>query len=168
MAGLGDIRRLLDAFEKSDWDEIHLVMDGFEVHVAAGDVTISPVAALPTGSAAAPATPAVAPASAPSPSAAPAAPAAAPPPAAEDIQMEGAHAVVSPSPGIFWRSPAPGEPPFVEVGQTVEPDTPIGIVEVMKLMNQVLAGVSGTVRAVLVENGARVERDEPLVLVDPS
>jgi len=81
--------------------------------------------------------------------------------------MDGAHAVVSPSPGIFWRAPAPGEPPFVEVGQSVSPDTPIGIVEVMKLMNQVLAGVNGTVRAVLTENGARVQRDEPMVLIDP-
>jgi acetyl-CoA carboxylase biotin carboxyl carrier protein len=84
----------------------------------------------------------------------------------ESVDMDGAHAVVSPSPGIFWRSPAPGEPPFVEVGQTVTATSPIGIVEVMKLMNQVLAGVAGTVRAVLVENGAGVERDEPMVLID--
>jgi acetyl-CoA carboxylase biotin carboxyl carrier protein len=97
------------------------------------------------------------------PEAAEAPAAAAPAPAAD---VDGAHAVKSPSPGIFWRSPAPGEPPFVDVGQHVRPDTPVGIVEVMKLMNQVLAGVEGTVRAVVVDNGARVDRDQPMVYVD--
>jgi acetyl-CoA carboxylase biotin carboxyl carrier protein len=81
--------------------------------------------------------------------------------------VEDAHAVVAPSPGIFWRSPAPGEPPFVEVGQRVSPETPVGIVEVMKLMNQVLAGVDGTVQVIVVENGASVERGEPMVLIQP-
>jgi acetyl-CoA carboxylase biotin carboxyl carrier protein len=174
MTDLADIRRLLDAFERSDWDEIHFVADGYEVHVSSSAVAATPVAA-PAGAASPPA-PEV-----PAPGAAPAAPAADSAPATGDAStqagaaggaesngasMEGAHAVVSPSPGIFWRAPAPGEPPFVEVGQTVTATTPIGIVEVMKLMNQVLAGVEGTVRAVLVENGVRVERNEPMVLID--
>ena len=76
----------------------------------------------------------------------------------------------APSPGIFWRSPAPGEPPFVEVGTRVEPDTVVCIVELMKLMNRVSAGVAGVVTALPVGNGAPVEKGEPIVYVarDPT
>lgn len=157
---LADIRRLLDAFERSDWDQIHLVTDGVEVHIAADGVAVGDLGAAAVPMAAATPAPATTDEESTPVESAPA--------GVEDIQMDGAHAVISPSPGIFWRSPAPGEPPFADVGQAVAPDTPIGIVEVMKLMNQVLAGVEGTVRAVLVENGARVERDEPIVLIDPA
>lgn len=155
MFGLSDIRRLLDAFEQSDWDEVHVAADGIEVYVSAREVAHAPA---PAAAAAAVPAPAHAPAAAGAP-AAPAVPVTA--------QVAGAHAVTAPSPGIFWRAPAPGEPPFVEVGQVVSADTPIGIVEVMKLMNQVLAGVPGTVQAVLVENGARVDRGEPMILIEP-
>ena len=71
----------------------------------------------------------------------------------------------SPSPllGIFYRAPKPGEPPFVEVGSRVEEDTVIGIIEVMKLMNSVRAGVKGEVVEILAENAALVEYDEILL-----
>ena len=74
---------------------------------------------------------------------------------------EGALLVTSPSPGILWRSPMPGAPPFAEVGQTVETSDTVCIIEVMKLMNHVKAGVAGTVVAALVANGAQVSKDEP-------
>jgi acetyl-CoA carboxylase biotin carboxyl carrier protein len=70
--------------------------------------------------------------------------------------------------GTFYRSAKPGEPVFVEVGDKVEPDSVVGIVEVMKLMNRVTAGTSGLVTAVLVENGGMVEHGQPLVLIDPA
>ena len=76
------------------------------------------------------------------------------------------HRVLAPSVGVFWRSPEPSAPPFVDVGQRVEPDTAVCIVEVMKLFNHVTAGVSGTVRAVEVDNGAMVEHGQALFLVD--
>jgi biotin carboxyl carrier protein len=80
---------------------------------------------------------------------------------------EGALVVTSPSPGILWRSPMPGAPPFAEVGQPVEESDTICIIEVMKLMNHVKAGVAGTVVAALVANGAQVAKDEPLFAIRP-
>lgn len=73
--------------------------------------------------------------------------------------------VVSPLLGVFYRAPKPGEPPFVEVGQLVQEDTIIGIVEVMKLMNSVRAGVSGEVVVVHAANAEMVEFDQPLVRI---
>jgi biotin carboxyl carrier protein len=76
--------------------------------------------------------------------------------------------VVSPSPGIFWRSPEPGRPPFVELGHTVERSATVCIVEVMKLMNHVKAGISGEVVGVYCENGAAVRKDQALFAIVPS
>ena len=75
--------------------------------------------------------------------------------------------VASPLLGIFYRAPKPGEPPFVEVGAKVKEDTVIGIIEVMKLMNTVRAGVKGEVAQILAENGALVEYGEILMRVRP-
>src|SRR4051812_40328899 len=69
--------------------------------------------------------------------------------------------------GTFYRSPKPGDPPFVEVGEKVEADSVVCIVEVMKLMNSVTAGVSGEVTAVHAQNGDLVEFDQPLFSVRP-
>jgi acetyl-CoA carboxylase biotin carboxyl carrier protein len=76
------------------------------------------------------------------------------------------HRVLAPSVGVFWRSPEPSAPAFVEVGQRVEPDDPVCIVEVMKLFNHVPAGVRGTVQAVEVDNAAMVEHGQTLFLID--
>ena len=73
--------------------------------------------------------------------------------------------VTSPLLGIFYRAPRPGEPPFVDVGSRVDEDTVIGIVEVMKLMNSVRAGMKGKVVEILCENGALVEYGDVLVRV---
>ena len=75
--------------------------------------------------------------------------------------------VTSPLLGIFYRAPRPGEPPFVEVGSKLEDDTIVGIIEVMKLMNSVRAGVRGEVVEILVMNGAPVEYGEILLRVRP-
>ena len=76
--------------------------------------------------------------------------------------------VLSPLLGVFYRAPKPGEPPFVEVGQFVEDDTIVGIVEVMKLMNSVTAGVRGVVTHVLADNAQLVEPGQPLVGIRPA
>lgn len=75
--------------------------------------------------------------------------------------------VSSPLLGIFYRAPKPGEPPFVEVGSKVNEDTMVGIIEVMKLMNSVQAGVKGVVVEILAANGALVEFGEVLLRVRP-
>jgi acetyl-CoA carboxylase biotin carboxyl carrier protein len=68
--------------------------------------------------------------------------------------------------GTFYRAPKPGAPPFVEVGANVEPETVIGIIEVMKLMNAVRAGTRGVVREIRARDGHLVEYGETLLLVD--
>ncbi len=76
--------------------------------------------------------------------------------------------VTAPLLGVFYRAPKPGEPPFIEVGSKVEKETVIGIIEVMKLMNSVRAGMKGEVVEILGENGALVEYGEVLLRVRPS
>ena len=73
----------------------------------------------------------------------------------------------APQLGIFWHAPRPGEAPFVSVGDTVEDDTVIGIIEVMKLMNTVAAGIAGTVTEVVAPNGQSVKQGDTLVRVRP-
>jgi acetyl-CoA carboxylase biotin carboxyl carrier protein len=69
--------------------------------------------------------------------------------------------------GLFWRSPSPGAPPFVEVGDRIEAGQTVCIVEVMKLMNHVASPVDGAVTAILVDNGGAVEFGQTIVIVDP-
>jgi acetyl-CoA carboxylase biotin carboxyl carrier protein len=76
--------------------------------------------------------------------------------------------VPSPLLGTFYHAPKPGEAPFVGVGAKVEETTIIGIIEVMKLMNSVRAGVTGEVVEILAENGAFVEYGETLLRVRPN
>ena len=70
--------------------------------------------------------------------------------------------------GIFYGADGPGERPFVEVGSRVQEDTTVAIIEVMKMMNSVPAGVNGTVVEVCAENAAMVEEGAALFRVDPS
>jgi len=160
-----DLQALLDAFEASTWQEMTVEVDDDRLHVSRR-TSPSPVpAAAPAGRAAPAPPPPVAAAPEPaattsdvSPPAPPTAPAAA---AATGIP------VTAPSVGVFWRSPSPGAPPFIDIGSTVGPDDTVGILEIMKLMKPIAAGVAGTVTAVLVENGGPVEFGQPLVLVEP-
>ncbi|MBV9882282.1 MAG: hypothetical protein JO276_04675 [Sphingomonadaceae bacterium] len=80
---------------------------------------------------------------------------------------EGLVAVRPPLPGTFYRSPQPGAPPFVEIGDTVGPDSVVAIIETMKLMNPVHAGASGTIAAILVDNAAPVEAEAVLMTIKP-
>jgi acetyl-CoA carboxylase biotin carboxyl carrier protein len=75
--------------------------------------------------------------------------------------------VKSPMVGTFYRSPAPDEPAFVEVGDRIRTGQTICIIEAMKLMNEIEAEVSGQVMEVLVQNGEPVEYDQPLMRVNP-
>ena len=70
--------------------------------------------------------------------------------------------VKSPMVGTFYRSPSPSSAAFVEVGQSVKVGDVVCIVEAMKMMNQIEADKSGTIEAILVENGQPVEFDQPL------
>ena len=97
----------------------------------------------------------------PAATAGPIVPAEAPPVAASPTD----HAVKSPMVGTFYRSASPGTKPFVEIGDSVEAGDVLCIVEAMKLMNEIEADVSGTVKAVLAENGQAVEYGQPLFVI---
>jgi acetyl-CoA carboxylase biotin carboxyl carrier protein len=75
-------------------------------------------------------------------------------------------AVRAPMLGTFYRSPAPGEPPFVQVGARVGADDTVCLVEVMKLFQSVKAGVAGTVIKIQAENGSMVEHGQVLILIE--
>ncbi len=79
---------------------------------------------------------------------------------------EGCVAVTAPSLGCFYQAPKPGADPYVQVGQRVEPETDLCLLEVMKLFTTVPAGVSGVVKAVLVSDGQMVEYGQPLFVID--
>jgi len=93
-----------------------------------------------------------------------AAPSAAPAPAAPP-EPKG-HQLKSPMVGTFYRAPSPGAPPFIEVGQQVTKGQTLCIIEAMKLLNEIESDATGTVKAVLVENGQPVEYGQPLFTIE--
>lgn len=96
--------------------------------------------------------------------ASPAPVAAAPAAPAENAEPAG-HIVRSPMVGTFYRAASPGSAPFVEVGQKISKGDVICIVEAMKMMNQIEADRSGTVGAILAEDGSPVEFDQPMITI---
>jgi acetyl-CoA carboxylase biotin carboxyl carrier protein len=95
------------------------------------------------------------PGSAPSPAA----------PTAETLPAQEGHVVKSPMVGTFYRSASPGAKAFVEVGDPVQQGDVLCIVEAMKLMNEIEADASGTIKAVIAENGQPVEFGQPLFII---
>ncbi|MEU3457041.1 acetyl-CoA carboxylase biotin carboxyl carrier protein [Micromonospora sp. NPDC006766] len=88
-------------------------------------------------------------------------------PAAEAVPGPDRLAVRAPVVGTFYRAPEPGAAPFVTVGDLVRPGQVVGIVEAMKLMNEVTADQAGRVVEVLVSDGKPVEYDQPLLALEP-
>ena len=86
-------------------------------------------------------------------------------PVAAAAEISG-HIVRSPVVGTFYRTPSPDAKAFIEIGQKVNVGDTLCIVEAMKMMNQIEADKSGTVKAILVESGQPVEFDEPLVVIE--
>jgi acetyl-CoA carboxylase biotin carboxyl carrier protein len=110
---------------------------------------------------------AYAPAPGPAPAAAPAATTAeeASSSAAEDDTPQG-HTVNAPMVGTFYSAPSPGAPDFVKIGDHVKEGDTVCIIEAMKILNQIEADKSGTVKAILVDNAQPVEFGQPLVMID--
>lgn len=75
------------------------------------------------------------------------------------------HVVKAPMVGTFYRAPNPGSPAFIEVGQSVKEGDPLCIIEAMKLLNEIEADKSGTIKEILVENGQPVEYGQPLFVI---
>jgi len=76
-------------------------------------------------------------------------------------------AIVAPLTGIFYARPSPDEPPYVELGVHIEPDHVIGLIESMKMFNEVTADVMGAVREIVAENGSLIEAGQPIIYVLP-
>jgi acetyl-CoA carboxylase biotin carboxyl carrier protein len=146
-----DVREILRIVDTAGTREIRVETEGFSLHVVrdGGGEAAAPSAGAGAGQSAAP-----------SVAAAPAANVTQAPADDELLTIE------SPMLGIFYRAEAPGEPPFVEVGSTVEADTIVCIIEVMKMMNSVPAGVAGRIVAISSQNGQLVEFGEPLFRVE--
>ncbi len=81
-------------------------------------------------------------------------------------ELPSGHTVTSPMVGSFYRAPAPGAKPFVEVGQRVAEGDTLCIIEAMKMLNQVESDCAGVVAAILVENGQPVEYGQPLFIIE--
>jgi len=157
-----DVTEIMRLLEESSFDSLSLEMDGVKINLrrnSAAPVRQGPengaAAASPASTTAAEVTPRA------KPSRVPLRPGQRYNPPSEPGLCE----VPSPLLGIFHHAPKPGELPFIEVGSQVEEDTVIGIIEVMKLMNSVRAGVKGQVVEILAENGAAVEYGQILLRV---
>ena len=153
------IKSLVEIIEQTSVSESELTQGEESVRIsrasAAQPVMVTaPAAAL---QAAAPAA-----AAAPAPAAAPAeAPA-----AGDEANVPDEKLIKSPMVGTFYRSSAPDQKPFVEEGQSISKGDPLCIVEAMKMMNQITADKSGTIKKVLVSNGDIVEYDQPLFVLE--
>jgi acetyl-CoA carboxylase biotin carboxyl carrier protein len=148
------IKKLIELLDESGVAEI-------EIHEGEESVRISRQS---TSVAAPVAAPFVA--AAPAPAAAPAAPAT--PAASEEkgSDIPSGHVVNSPMVGTFYRAPSPGAKEFVDVGQSVSEGDTLCIIEAMKMLNQIEADKSGTVKAILVENAQPVEFGQPLFVIE--
>lgn len=153
------------AFTRDDVEQILRVVDRLtdvEVTLEAGDLRLHvrkfSGAGLP---------PTDVPAAAASP--APAAPRTEPAPPKLPVASvpEGAVAIRAPMLGTFYRAPSPTEPPYVEVGKRVAAGEPVCVIEVMKLFSTVNADVGGTILGIAAENGAMVEYNQVLFVLQP-
>lgn len=136
-----DVREILRIIDESDLSELRIDTEGFSLHVVRGEARAA-------------ATPArTKPPEEPQP--------------VPEAPTDGLATIEAPMLGTFYRAEAPGKPAFVEVGAKVESDTIVCIIEVMKMMNSVPAGLAGTITEVLPENAELVEYGQPLFRVEP-
>ena len=150
---LRKLKTLIDLVSDSNISELEITEADGKVRI----VKSEPVAAAPLAYAPQPVM-AAAPVAAPAVSVAPVEPAAVP--------VDPGHAVKSPMVGTFYLSASPGSKPFVEVGSQIKEGEPICIIEAMKIMNEIEADKSGTVKRILCENGQAVEFGQPLFIIE--
>lgn len=161
-----DVEALVEIFDQSDWGELRIASSNFQLYLSkdaaqrdrhrlAAPAPAAPVMApqRTAGSLSVQHTTATSSHAAAS---------------ADNSIPDGMLAVRAPSLGTFYLAPKPGAAPFVTVGQRVEPETEICIIEVMKLFTAVRAGVRGIVRRLLVADAQMVEFDQPLILIEPA
>jgi acetyl-CoA carboxylase biotin carboxyl carrier protein len=152
---LEQIKAIVEMMKDNDLSEFSMEQDGLKIRIKRGPdefqqtVTLPPVAPPP---------PVGAPVTVPVPAAVPPAPAPAP------VATDDKH-IVSPMVGTFYLTPAPDAPPYVEVGQEVDPETVVCIIEAMKVMNEIKAEVKGVITEIIAENAKPVEFGQKLFAV---
>lgn len=162
------IKALIELVDKSNIGEVKIEQGNFKLTIRHKDynpkgivhttVASAPVAAAPVAAPAS--TPQVAPVAEEKVTAAPA------PSSSEDTSKY--LTVKSPMIGTFYRSPSPEQDPYVKVGDVVKKGDVLGIIEAMKLFNEIESEFSGTIVKVLVDNTTAIEYDQALFLIDPS
>ena len=150
------VKKLIELLDESGIAEIEITEGEESVRISryASKSAPAPVAA----PAAAP------PAPAPSPPAA-SAEASSPPAPAPDAEEDG-YAVTAPMVGTYYSSPSPGSPAFVQVGDKISEGDTLCIIEAMKMMNQIEAEVSGTIKSIRIQNGEPVANGQILFVID--
>lgn len=151
-----DINRLIELFRESEWNEFHIELDGLQLFLS-NDPNARLTSSVFVGNATTPVvqaseTVAISSAAVAGTTAADIDPAWEP--------------IFAPNLGTFYRSPKPGEPAFVGIGQSVEADTEICIIEVMKLFTTLKAGIRGIIRQVCVEDSELVESGQILFYIE--
>ena len=150
------IKEIVGLMKDNDLSEFEMEAEGLRLSIKRGRaeeprVVVAPMAAAPSAASAVPS------AAAPAPS------------AAASVQEESAGTPIkSPIVGTFYRSSSPDTEPFVTVGQAVEPDTVVCIIEAMKVMNEIKAETRGVVKRILVDNATAVQYGQTLMLVEPA
>jgi acetyl-CoA carboxylase biotin carboxyl carrier protein len=137
-----DVKEILRLIDESDLDELLIETDGFKLHVLRGGSAAESAVRSPQS--------------------------AKPQPANRQLPTANGATIDAPMLGTFYRAEAPGAAPFVQVGATVEPDTIVCLIEVMKMMNSIPAGMAGTIVEVCADNAALVEYGQPLFRVEPA
>ena len=150
---LRKLKTLVDLVSESNISELEITEAEGKVRIvkAGLQVAAAPLAAYPA-------------APMPPPAEAPQAPA--PAPAPEAPPEETGQVVTSPMVGTFYRSSSPGGKPLVEVGQPVQAEDPVCIIEAMKIMNEIESDCAGKVVQILCENGQAVEFGQPLLMIE--
>ena len=152
---INDIKRILEIIEESQYEEVDIQLDDLRIRasksgLSAPVVERGPVAPPPPANPAPRGEPAAMPSATPS-----------------VAIPEGLVVIYAPMVGTVYRAPSPKDPSFCEVGDRVAADDTVCLIEIMKLFNSIAAGVSGTVKEILVENGALVAYNQPLILIEP-
>jgi len=135
-----DVREILRLIDESKLDELRIETPEFKLHVRHGGVPPVEEAPEPTAEA---------------------------PSRERAVHSDGARTIEAPMLGTFYRAEAPGATPFVDVGTKVDPGTVVCLIEVMKMMNSIQAGVAGTIVEICAENAQLVEYGDPLFRVEP-
>ena len=149
---LEQIKAIIAMMKENDLSEFSMEQDGLKIRIKRGPEGFQQTVTLPPS---VPVQPVSVPVAAVAPTAAP----------APAVPAAGIQHITSPMVGTFYRAPSPDAPPYVEVGQEVDPETVVCIIEAMKVMNEIKAEMTGVISEILAENAKPVEFGQKLFAV---